>query len=172
VFGVIVHRRSAEVDNDRTTTAAGSLIIAIIMQPLHGGLSDKIGRKPILVAFGVLGTLATIRCSLPCRKPKPLIAFFLICATWTIVSGYSPVTAIVTQKCCRRPACDGRRHPQCADCRSSGFKSNPSHYGSKATAIRGDSTGVRPPASLFRGLFCMGTRDTKAHSTVDLDECR
>jgi MFS transporter, MHS family, alpha-ketoglutarate permease len=43
-------------DDPTTTVTAGSLIVAIILQPLYGALSDTVGRKPMLIAFGVLGT--------------------------------------------------------------------------------------------------------------------
>jgi MFS transporter, MHS family, alpha-ketoglutarate permease len=42
-----------------TTVSAGSLIVAIILQPLYGALSDKVCRKPMLIASGGLGTLGT-----------------------------------------------------------------------------------------------------------------
>ena len=38
---------------------ATSLIFALFLQPLYGALSDRIGRKPLLIWFGVTGTLFT-----------------------------------------------------------------------------------------------------------------
>ena len=38
-----------------TYVIAASLIFALILQPLYGALSDRIGRKPLLVFFGVAG---------------------------------------------------------------------------------------------------------------------
>ncbi|VTZ48423.1 Alpha-ketoglutarate permease [Methylocella tundrae] len=84
--------------NDAQTTliTAGSLIFALILQPLYGALSDKIGRKPMLVAFGVLGTLGTIPLLTTLRHTQsPFGAFLLICAAWAIVSGYTSIAAIV-----------------------------------------------------------------------------
>src|SRR5690606_22822241 len=43
-----------------TYVIAGSLIFATILQPLYGALSDWIGRKPLLIAFGVGGALLTV----------------------------------------------------------------------------------------------------------------
>src|SRR2546425_728280 len=47
-------------DTETTFVTAGSLIFAMCLQPLYGALSDRIGRKPLLIWFGVMGTLATI----------------------------------------------------------------------------------------------------------------
>ncbi|HYU80504.1 MAG TPA: MFS transporter, partial [Vicinamibacterales bacterium] len=46
-------------DNQTTVVTASSLIFALFLQPLYGALSDRIGRKPLLVWFGVMGTLCT-----------------------------------------------------------------------------------------------------------------
>src|SRR5262245_33388637 len=47
---------------ERATTfvTAGTLVFALVLQPLYGALSDRIGRKPLLIWFGVSGTLGTI----------------------------------------------------------------------------------------------------------------
>jgi MHS family alpha-ketoglutarate permease-like MFS transporter len=83
-------------DNETTLVTAGSLIFAIILQPIYGALSDRIGRKPMLIAFGVLGTLGTVPLLTTLQGTKsPLIAFLLICLAWAIVSGYTALTAIV-----------------------------------------------------------------------------
>src|SRR6516225_10905281 len=47
-------------DNETTLVTAGSLIFALVLQPVYGALSDRIGRKPLLVWFGVTGTLFTV----------------------------------------------------------------------------------------------------------------
>ena len=39
---------------------AASLVFALCLQPVYGALSDRIGRKPLLIWFGVGGTLFTI----------------------------------------------------------------------------------------------------------------
>src|ERR1700735_2709360 len=83
-------------DDQTTLVTAGALIVAIILQPLYGALSDKIGRKPLLIAFGVLGTLGTYPLLTTLQTTKsPLVAFLLICAAWAIVSGYTAQSAIV-----------------------------------------------------------------------------
>ncbi|MEG0969009.1 MAG: MFS family transporter, partial [Pseudomonas sp.] len=46
--------------SDSTTISAATLFLFMCLQPVIGSLSDKIGRRPILIAFGVLGTLCTV----------------------------------------------------------------------------------------------------------------
>ena len=83
-------------DDQITAVTAGSLLVAICLQPLYGALSDKIGRKPLLIAFGVLGTLGTYPLLTTLQTTKsPFMAFVLICIAWAIVSGYTALTATV-----------------------------------------------------------------------------
>ncbi|WP_229743698.1 MFS transporter [Aliidongia dinghuensis] len=83
-------------DDQTTTVTGGALLFAIMLQPLYGALSDKIGRKPLLIAFGVLGTLGTYPLLTTLQGTKsPLVAFLLICIAWAIVSGYTALTATV-----------------------------------------------------------------------------
>jgi MFS transporter, MHS family, alpha-ketoglutarate permease len=88
---------SVKLTDDQTTAVtAGSLLFAIILQPLYGALSDRVGRKPLLIAFGVLGTLGTYPLLTTLKETKePFTAFLIICLAWAIVSGYTSITAIV-----------------------------------------------------------------------------
>jgi MFS transporter, MHS family, alpha-ketoglutarate permease len=47
-------------DNQTTMVSAGSLIFALCLQPIYGALSDRIGRKPLLIWFGLTGAVFTI----------------------------------------------------------------------------------------------------------------
>src|SRR5436305_6138020 len=47
-------------DNQTTLVSAGTLVFAMALQPLYGALSDRIGRKPLLLGVAVLGTLPTL----------------------------------------------------------------------------------------------------------------
>ena len=81
---------------DSTTISAATLFLFMVLQPVIGALSDKVGRRPILIAFGVLGTL----CTVPILTTLHTIqtwwgAFFLIMAALIIVSGYTSINAVV-----------------------------------------------------------------------------
>jgi MHS family alpha-ketoglutarate permease-like MFS transporter len=83
-------------DNQTTLVTAGTLIFALILQPAYGALSDRIGRKPLLIGFGVLGTLFTIPLLGALHDAKsPLVCFLLICAAWAFTAGYTSINAVV-----------------------------------------------------------------------------
>jgi MHS family alpha-ketoglutarate permease-like MFS transporter len=63
---------------------------------LVGALSDKVGRRPILITFGVLGTLGTVPLlSQLAQTRDPVAAFALIMVALIIVSGYTAINAVV-----------------------------------------------------------------------------
>lgn len=83
-------------DMETTLVTAGVLIFAMILQPIYGALSDRIGRRPMLLFFGISGTLMTYPLLSAIHDAKsPVIAFLLICVAWLIVSGYTSINAIV-----------------------------------------------------------------------------
>jgi MHS family alpha-ketoglutarate permease-like MFS transporter len=73
-----------------------SLFLFACLQPVFGALSDRVGRRPILIGFGVLGTLFTypLLHSLG-EVQSPLEAFLLMMAALIIVSGYTSINAVV-----------------------------------------------------------------------------
>jgi MHS family alpha-ketoglutarate permease-like MFS transporter len=83
-------------DGQTTAVTAGSLIFALFLQPLYGALSDRIGRKPLLIWFGVSGTIATIPLLNALQAThSAVVAFLLIAAAWLIVAGYTSINAVV-----------------------------------------------------------------------------
>ncbi|WP_416826584.1 MFS transporter [Ectobacillus polymachus] len=73
-----------------------ALLVFVVIQPLVGMLSDRIGRRPILISFGILGTLLTVPIFLLLQQTKnPMIAFLLMMVSLIIVTGYTSINAIV-----------------------------------------------------------------------------
>jgi len=69
--------------SEPTWVSAGSLIFAMALQPIYGALSDRIGRRPLLLGFGVLGTLGTVPLLTAIQHAKgPWEAFGLIAVAW------------------------------------------------------------------------------------------
>jgi MHS family alpha-ketoglutarate permease-like MFS transporter len=83
-------------DNQTTVVSAATLIFALCLQPIYGALSDRIGRKPLLIWFGLMGTLFTIPLLRTLQTTTSALgAFLLIAAAWTIVAGYTSINAVV-----------------------------------------------------------------------------
>ena len=83
-------------DNQTTSVTLAALVFGICLQPIYGAISDRIGRKWLLIAFGITGVLFTIPILTTLQAVKgPLPAFFLIAAAWMIVSGYTSINAVV-----------------------------------------------------------------------------
>ncbi len=84
---------------DKSTASlvnAATLFLYMLLQPVVGALSDRIGRKPVLIAFGVLGTLLTVPILTGLQTvATPQAAFWLIMAALVIVSGYTAINAVV-----------------------------------------------------------------------------
>jgi MHS family alpha-ketoglutarate permease-like MFS transporter len=82
--------------NTATLISTLTLIVFMLIQPLYGLLSDRIGRKPLLKAFGVLGTITTIPIlTLLSHTNNFWIAFGLVMLALLIVSNYTAINAVV-----------------------------------------------------------------------------
>ena len=79
-----------------TEISAATLLLFMLAQPVVGYLSDRVGRRPVLMTFGVLGSVGTV----------PLLtalggartegrAFVLLMAALLAVSGYTAINAVV-----------------------------------------------------------------------------
>jgi len=81
---------------DATLVSAASLAIFMCVQPVVGAISDRVGRRPVLITFGVLGTLGT----LPLLTALSTAATFgsallLLTLALLVVSGYTAINAVV-----------------------------------------------------------------------------
>ncbi|WQO28913.1 MFS transporter [Microvirga lotononidis] len=75
---------------------AAALFVFMVIQPAAGALSDRIGRKPLMVGFGVLGVLFTyLIFSTLAGTKDPYTAFALCLAALVIVTGYTSINAVV-----------------------------------------------------------------------------
>jgi len=83
-------------DEQTTMVTLSALVFGMILQPIYGAISDRIGRKWLLIAFGVTGVLFTVPLLTTLQTVKtPFAAFLLIAAAWMIVSGYTSINAVV-----------------------------------------------------------------------------
>lgn len=79
-----------------TQINAGTLFVFMLLQPLAGALSDRVGRKPLMIGFGIAGVLFTYPIFSALETTRdPLVAFALVLATLIIVTGYTSINAVV-----------------------------------------------------------------------------
>ncbi|MFL9583954.1 MFS transporter [Stenotrophomonas sp. AB1(2024)] len=74
----------------------GVLTFLMVLQPIGGWLSDIVGRKSLLVFFGVGGVLYSwyLITELP-NQHDPLIAFLTLALGFVILTGYTSINAVV-----------------------------------------------------------------------------
>ncbi|WP_447728337.1 MFS transporter [Sphingomonas koreensis] len=84
---------------DRETASeinAAALFVFMCIQPLAGALSDRIGRKPLMIGFGVLGVLCTYPIFTALERVTSVwAAFALMLGALVIVTGYTSINAVV-----------------------------------------------------------------------------
>jgi MHS family alpha-ketoglutarate permease-like MFS transporter len=82
--------------DEATLISALTLFVFMLVQPLFGLLSDKIGRKPLLITFGILGTIATYPIMTTLGKTHDFwMAFMLIIIALLITTLYTSINAVV-----------------------------------------------------------------------------
>jgi len=75
---------------------AAALALFMALQPLFGALSDRIGRKPLMIFFGVGGLFGTVPLFRALEQAHDTAtAFALVLAALVAVSGYTSINAVV-----------------------------------------------------------------------------
>ena len=73
-----------------------TLLIFACLQPLAGAISDRIGRRPVLMFFGICGTLGTVPLlTLLSGTRDYTTALLLSLAALVVVTGYTSINAVV-----------------------------------------------------------------------------
>ncbi|CAM2168630.1 alpha-ketoglutarate:H(+) symporter [Paraburkholderia sacchari] len=74
----------------------GALFVFMLMQPLFGALSDRIGRRKSMICFGLFATCGTVPLLHALKDvTSPLAAFALIVAALAIVSFYTSISGLI-----------------------------------------------------------------------------
>lgn len=79
-----------------TVVMTCALVVYMLMQPLFGALSDRIGRRNNMLAFGMLVMLSTVPLLTTLGTVKsPMTAFMLIVLALAIISLYTSISGLV-----------------------------------------------------------------------------
>ncbi|MFT3967627.1 MAG: MFS transporter [Sphingobium sp.] len=79
-----------------TSIMAAALFIYMLLQPLAGALSDRVGRRPLLIGFGVTGMLLTVPIFNALERVQSSFeAFLLVLGALVMVTGYTAINAVV-----------------------------------------------------------------------------
>ncbi|GAS88568.1 MFS transporter [Mycolicibacterium brisbanense] len=72
------------------------LIFLMALQPVGGLISDKVGRKPLLLFFGFGGVVYTyvLFTYLP-QTRSPIMSFLLVAVSYVLLTGYTSINALV-----------------------------------------------------------------------------
>ena len=81
---------------EATLVSAASLFLYMLLQPLVGALSDRVGRRAVLIAFGALGTVCFVPILGGIAGATTVVqAFAWVMAGLVVTSGYTAVNAVV-----------------------------------------------------------------------------
>jgi len=79
-----------------TAITALALLLYMLLQPVAGALSDRVGRKPLMIGFGIAGTLLTVPIFTALEHvSSPYPAFALVLVALLAVTGYTSINAVV-----------------------------------------------------------------------------
>lgn len=80
---------------DATEITTVAMLIFMCAQPLFGWISDKVGRKPLLITFGVLGTLMTVPIMTNLADTKDAVtAIALVSLALLVQSCYTSISGL------------------------------------------------------------------------------
>ena len=75
---------------------SAALIFYVVIQPMLGALSDKVGRKPLLYWCWIGGIIGTVPLFTALGRADGMVeAFLLLCIAYLIISGSSATSAVV-----------------------------------------------------------------------------
>ncbi len=79
-----------------TLISFGAMAVALLFQPLLGAVSDRVGRRPVLLFFGIGATLGTVPLlRLLAHASSAGAALGLLVAALFVVSAYTSINAVV-----------------------------------------------------------------------------
>ena len=79
-----------------TLISFGVMAVALLFQPLMGAISDRVGRRPVLLMFGIGATLGTVPLLRHLAQTHDAwAAAGLLIAALFVVSGYTSISAVV-----------------------------------------------------------------------------
>ncbi|MGO4417657.1 MFS transporter, partial [Streptomyces sp. MCAF7] len=82
--------------SDASLVSFCALFVFMLLQPLAGALSDRIGRRPLLITFGVGSMLATVPIMTALSHTDTFGgALLLSLAALVVVTGYTSINAVV-----------------------------------------------------------------------------
>ncbi|WP_065966499.1 MFS transporter [Streptomyces sparsogenes] len=82
--------------SDASLVSFCALFVFMLLQPLAGALSDRIGRRPLLITFGVGSMLATVPIMTALSHADTFLgALLLSLAALVVITGYTSINAVV-----------------------------------------------------------------------------
>lgn len=79
-----------------TAIMTAALVVFMLIQPLWGMISDRLGRKPLLLLFGVSGMIVTVPVYTALATVRsPLLALGLILVPLLLLGAYTSISAVI-----------------------------------------------------------------------------